>query len=57
MSMKEDALYRQAMKRVDELVEEVFNTCEEVADQNHYEKAWVLDKFREKFTKVKKQYE
>jgi hypothetical protein len=50
----EDALYRDAMKRVAELVEEVFQICDEVAYENHYEKEWVLEKFRAEFNKAKR---
>lgn len=53
--MSDDStLYKEAMKRIDELVEEVLQTCNEVADENHYERAWVLDKFRERFNKAKR---
>lgn len=47
-------LYKDAMNRVAELVEEVFQICDEVADENHYEKDWVLEKFREQFNKAKR---
>lgn len=49
-----DALYKQAMKRIDELVKEVFQKCDEVADENHYEREWVLDKFRTRFSLAKR---
>jgi hypothetical protein len=47
-------LYKQAMKRITELVEEVFQICVEVADENQYEREWVLDRFREQFNKAKR---
>ncbi len=47
-------IYKQAMRRIDELVEEVFKICDDVADTNHYEKDWVLDRFREKFNKARR---
>lgn len=50
----DDALYKQAMKRIDDLVEEVLQKCDEVADENYYEREWVLDRFREKFNKAKR---
>jgi hypothetical protein len=54
--MTEDALYKQAMKRIDELVEEVLQICDEVADENHYQREWVLDQFRDKFNKAKRTF-
>lgn len=51
---EEENLYREAMKRVDELVEEVFERCDELADANHFEKEWVLERFREKFSQAKR---
>lgn len=52
--MNEESLYKEAMQRIDELVKEVLIICNEVADENHYEKEWVLDRFREKFSRAKK---
>ena len=52
--MEEDTIYKDAMKRIDDLVEEVFLICDEVADENHYERIWVLDRFREQFNKAKR---
>lgn len=51
---EEDALYKQAMSRIDVLVEEVLQLCESVAEENALEKDWVLDRFREKFNKAKR---
>lgn len=42
------------MKRIDELIEEVFQICDDVADKNHYEREWVLEAFRAKFNKEKR---
>ncbi|WP_170209293.1 MULTISPECIES: hypothetical protein [Bacillaceae] len=50
----ESTLYKQAIKRIDELVEEVIQTCDEVADENHYERDWVLERFRARFNKAKR---
>jgi Leu/Phe-tRNA-protein transferase len=47
-------IYEQAMKRIDDLVDEVIQTCYDVADQNHYEKEWVLEQFRDAFNKAKR---
>ena len=54
MSKTDDQLYLQAMAVVDRLVEDVLKTCGEVADENHFEKEWVLDRFREQFNKAKR---
>ncbi|MGG4106735.1 hypothetical protein AAXB25_22815 [Paenibacillus lautus] len=51
---EDDMLYKHAMKRITELVEEVFQICDEVADENQYEREWVLDRFREQFSKAKR---
>ncbi|WP_145142125.1 hypothetical protein [Paenibacillus sp. Y412MC10] len=51
---EEDTIYKDAMKRIAELVEEVIQVCDEVADENHYERDWVLDRFREQFSKAKR---
>lgn len=50
---EEEKLYKKAMERIDELVAEVLQSCNDVADENHYEKEWVLDRFRERFNKAK----
>lgn len=52
--MDENVLYREAMNRIDELVEEVFSICDSVAEENYYERDWVLEVFREKFNKAKR---
>lgn len=54
MSEEDRILYKQAMKRMDELIEEVFQICDDVADENHYEREWVLEAFRAKFNKEKR---
>jgi hypothetical protein len=53
----EDKLYKEAMDRINELVEDVMQTCEEVADENDYGRDWVLDRFREQFNKAKRKNE
>lgn len=50
----DDDLYKEAMMRMDELVEEVLQFCDDVADNNNYERDWVLDRFREKFNKARR---
>lgn len=42
------------MTRIDLLVDEVFQICNEVADENRYDRVWVLDRFREKFNAAKR---
>ncbi|WP_066297798.1 hypothetical protein [Bacillus sp. FJAT-29937] len=51
---EDEMLYKQAMKRIAELVEEVFLIFDEVADENQYEREWVLDRFRAEFNKAKR---
>ncbi|MFE3573924.1 hypothetical protein [Lysinibacillus sp. NPDC059133] len=51
---EDEKVYKQAMKRMDELVEEVIQTCIDVADENHYERVWVLERFRAKFNSAKR---
>ena len=51
----EDKLYYEAMEAIRALVDGVLQTCQDVADQNDYEKEWVIDRFREQFNKVNKQ--
>ncbi len=53
----DNKLYKQAMERIDELVEEVIETCLEVADENDYERVWVLEHFRKRFNKTKREKE
>lgn len=52
----ESEIYNEAMERIDVLVEEVLETCLEVADENDYERVWVLERFREKFNKAKRKH-
>ncbi|WP_179087293.1 hypothetical protein [Paenibacillus glucanolyticus] len=54
MSGNDDVLYNEAMDRIDELVQEVIEICDKVAEDNDYEKDWVLERFREKFNKAKR---
>jgi hypothetical protein len=49
-----DELYKQAMSRIDDLVKEVLQICYDVAEENHYEKDWVLEQFRDAFNKAKR---
>lgn|GEM_PF-3756781 len=37
---EDEKVYKQAMERMDELVEEVIQICIDVADENHYEREW-----------------
>jgi hypothetical protein len=50
----EDKLYKEAMDRINDLIEEVMQTCFDVADENDYDREWVLDRFREQFNKAKR---
>lgn len=57
MTGDEKRLYQEAMQKIDELVEEVLQRCEEVADENDYEKTWVFERFRERFNRRKRDCE
>ncbi|MGG3800436.1 hypothetical protein [Metabacillus fastidiosus] len=54
MSEEDKIVYKQAMMRMDELVEEVLQICDDVAEENHFERDWVLEAFRSKFNKAKR---
>lgn len=54
MNEEDKAVYKQAMKRIDELVEQVMQTCDEVADENHYDRIWVMERFRDRFNQAKR---
>ncbi|MFS0855258.1 hypothetical protein [Paenibacillus taichungensis] len=51
----ERKIYMKAIKRIDELVDEVLHICNEVADDNHYEREWVLDQFRSHFNRARRE--
>ena len=51
--MDEDIVYQEAIERINQLVDEVIKACDEVAEDNHYEKEWVLEEFRKAFNKAK----
>lgn len=54
MDYTQEKIYQEAMQRIDDLVEEVVNICDEVAEKNNYEKEWVFHRFQEKFSKRKR---
>lgn len=49
--MGEDDLYKQAVKDIRKLVDDVKEQCEQFAEDYQYEKAWVFDRFREELNK------
>ena len=51
--MNEDIVYQLAIERINQLVDEVIQICDEVAEDNHYEREWVLEEFRKAFNKAK----
>ena len=54
MTYQEEILYNSAIERVNELADDVIQECCEVAQDNHYERDWVLKQFRTCFNqKVK----
>lgn len=52
--MSEDKIYKQAMNCINDLVEEVIQRCDDVADENNYERDWVLEQFKNAFNKAKR---
>lgn len=57
MTIEEEKLYNTAMEKIDDLVQEVFERCDEVAKENHFEQEWVLGRFRERFNRKKREWE
>lgn len=55
--MKDNKLYRKAMKEMQELVERVIEDCYDFANDNDYDKDWVLNQFISEFHKMKKEKE
>ena len=52
--MEDDKLYRQALEEMKELAERVLEECCEFAEDNDYEKEWVISHFISAFNKLKK---
>ena len=48
---KGDELYREAMECIADLVDEVIERCDYVAEINHFEEQWVLENFRNTLNK------
>jgi len=53
--MNDEELLIDALRKMDELVDEVFETIIDVADENNFEREWVIERFREKFNRAKKE--
>jgi len=53
--MDDEELLIDALRKMDELVDDVFEAINDVADQNDFEREWVIEKFREKFNRAKKE--
>ena len=51
--MEDDKLYRQALEEMEELAERVLKECCEFADDNDYEKEWVISHFMSAFNNLK----
>lgn len=51
--MEDEAVYKQAVCDVKDLVDYVLGECNIFADKYHYDKEWVRDRFREEFNKKK----
>lgn len=54
--MSEDQIYREAVREVNNLVEEAFARCEEIADEKYFEASWVVERFSEKVLYKAKKY-
>lgn len=54
--MSEEEFYKKAMKEMDDLANNVMEQCIDFANNNDYDKEWVLDRFQERFTKLKAKY-
>ena len=52
--MEDDKLYKQALEEMKELAERVLEECCEFAEDNDYEKEWVISHFISAFNKLKK---
>lgn len=49
--MDGDALYKMAVRQMKRLADNVLLEVEMFADNNNYEKEWVLERFKEEFSK------
>jgi hypothetical protein len=54
--MSDDLLYKKAVKQMRQLAEDVLADVEMFADDNNYDKEWVLERFQEEFSKAKKRW-
>ena len=52
--MEDDKLYKQALEEMKERAERVLEECCEFAEDNDYEKEWVISHFISAFNKQKK---
>lgn len=55
-TLREKELYDTALKEVTELAVDVIEQCFDFANRNDYDKEWVLERFQEQFSRVKKDY-
>lgn len=51
--MEDDAIYKQAVSDVKDLVDYILSECDSFADRYSYDKKWVRDRFGEEFNKKK----
>lgn len=50
-----DDIYEEACTRIDEVVADVLEQLDEVADDADYQREWVIERFRDRFnSKVRK---
>lgn len=50
--MSDDIIYKQAVKEIKNLAEHVMKDIQEFAEEHDYEKAWVVERFREEFNMI-----
>ena len=54
--MEEKEFYNTALKEVTELAVDVIEQCFDFANKNDYDKEWVLDRFQEQFSRIKRDF-
>lgn len=53
--MEDDKIYKQALKEMKELAGRVLEECYDFANDNDYDRDWVISHFMEAFNKLKKE--
>ncbi len=53
--MSDEDLYNKAIREMKSLAEYVMQDIQKFADEHDYEKAWVVERFREEFNKISRE--